>query len=1070
MTGLPPQAAPSAAGNQAFLQQAHRNNWQRYLAQLVPATATLPATAWDCCILTAGNAAQAAMVERQLELRRRAGLLPAATQFFVVADPDGLRIGSGGATLRILAALYGARERVPSDLAHLSGTDRSGQRILVIHSGGDSRRLPHCSATGKLFARIPRELPDGRASTIFDEFLINLSGVAGQAAPGVLLVSGDVLLVFDHLQLSLRRHGVTGVAVAAPAEMGTRHGVYITPTATSASTRAAFLHKADLAMLEAAGAIDAEGHVQIDTGLVWLDTEAAHHLADLTAHPEVAALCGLPQPDAAYLRANTPLNLYGDLLLPLAANSEQAHYLTDTSDGPATPGLQAARRLIWSHLRDLPFTVARLQPAVFVHFGTSEEYWRMVCADPALAQTCDWSRRVAAWPTALPATLSAHEGYVAVNAAIGPLGAGPSAGEGATPPPSPGAALLVVDSRLLHTPQTEGAAIIAGVHSRRAFTLGADLVLDQLPVAQGYVTRLFGLRDDPKRCYPDPSATYLNRPWQAWLDAWGGDPALIWPARPPEERTLWHAQLFPVAADPEQTLALTLPLQDPAHAPPEWRAAWQAAPRLSLASSFAQADSRRLLDELAALEDTIAAAHLLDAVIQARPVVTLRARVQAWEPALREARLQWLREWIAALPPLQQMRGYKALAELQQAHRWEDKAFQVLAQMIEADTRRRMAALAAPPRLTTSTSHGVRVQAAARIDFGGGWTDTPPYSIEAGGRVLNAAVTLRGRHPIVAEAVWLDSSRLLLDSRDIDETLEPQRAGEVLSYADPLDPFALLKAALVMQGVVPLGTPPQTPIAELLRPLGGGLRLSTQTSIPRGSGLGTSSIMAGAVLAALGHLLARPPADAELFDQVLCLEQMLTTGGGWQDQVGGLVGGIHLVRSAPGLPQRLLVQSTALDPATMDELAARLVLVYTGQQRLAKNLLRTVMGRWMARDPEMTRCLVAIGDLAEQMHAALQRGDVDSFGALIGEHWLVNQRMDPGCTNPFIDDLFAYIRPTLLGAKLAGAGGGGFAIVLTKSRDAVAELRRLLTERYAGTGVALWPSAIAQHGLVITRH
>ena len=76
------------------------------------------------------------------------------------------------------------------------------QRVLLIHSGGDSRRLPHCSAAGKLFARVPRVLPDGRASTIFDEFLIGLSGLAAQLPPGVLIASGDVLLVFDHLQLN----------------------------------------------------------------------------------------------------------------------------------------------------------------------------------------------------------------------------------------------------------------------------------------------------------------------------------------------------------------------------------------------------------------------------------------------------------------------------------------------------------------------------------------------------------------------------------------------------------------------------------------------------------------------------------------------------------------------------------------------------------------------------------------------------------------------------------------------------------------------------------------------------
>ncbi len=80
---------------------------------------------------------------------------------------------------------------------------------------------------------------------------------------------------------------------------------------------------------------------------------------------------------------------------------------------------------------------------------------------------------------------------------------------------------------------------------------------------------------------------------------------------------------------------------------------------------------------------------------------------------------------------------------------------------------------------------------------------------------------------------------------------------------------------------------------------------------------------------------------------------MLTTGGGWQDQVGGLTGGIKLVTTGPGLPQAIQVTPVALSPRTANDLAQRLCLVYTGQQRLAKNLLRNVMSRWMARDPEM---------------------------------------------------------------------------------------------------------------------
>ena len=208
------------------------------------------------------------MYRRQFAWRREASLLPSRTRFLAIADPPGQRIGSGGATLRVLTELQ-TRTGDGPDLEPSAERDIStAGRILIIHSGGDSRRLPHCSALGKLFARLPRTLPDGRASSIFDELLISLSGLAIELPPGVLVASGDVLLVFDHLQLSFQRSGVTGVAAAASAEMGARHGVYV--SGGSHNLRA-YLHKPSTDQLRQWNAIDDAGMVAIDTGLAWLD-------------------------------------------------------------------------------------------------------------------------------------------------------------------------------------------------------------------------------------------------------------------------------------------------------------------------------------------------------------------------------------------------------------------------------------------------------------------------------------------------------------------------------------------------------------------------------------------------------------------------------------------------------------------------------------------------------------------------------------------------------------------------------------------------------------------------------
>ncbi len=207
--------------------------------------------------------------------------------------------------------------------------------------------------------------------------------------------------------------------------------------------------------------------------------------------------------------------------------------------------------------------------------------------------------------------------------------------------------------------------------------------------------------------------------------------------------------------------------------------------------------------------------------------------------------------------------------------------------------------------------------------------------------------------------------------------------------------------------------------------------------------------------------------SGQLFDEVLCLEQMLTTGGGWQDQVGGLTGGVKLVTTPPGLPQRITVQPVHPAPAAAEAFGQRLLLVYTGQQRLAKNLLRAITGRWMTRDREMVFFLGEIARLAVAMRDDLIAGNLDSFGALLGEHWAINKRMDPGCTNPFIDDLFVTLRPYICGGKLAGAGGGGFVIAMARDAEAVAALSAALAVRYPGTPVAVWPAAVPDEGLKV---
>lgn len=161
----------------------------------------------------------------------------------MLPDPDGKRVGSGGATLNVLRYIreHAAGKQSPAAVPHGAvqgdGAAESrqlasaqpgeaachafdGKRILVIHSGGDSKRVPQYSACGKLFSPVPRILPNGRRSTLFDEFMIAMCGVAARMNAGMLVCSGDVLLLFNPLQIDFYGKGAAALSIKEPAEIG----------------------------------------------------------------------------------------------------------------------------------------------------------------------------------------------------------------------------------------------------------------------------------------------------------------------------------------------------------------------------------------------------------------------------------------------------------------------------------------------------------------------------------------------------------------------------------------------------------------------------------------------------------------------------------------------------------------------------------------------------------------------------------------------------------------------------------------------------------------------------------
>jgi fucokinase len=354
----------------------------------------------------------------------------------------------------------------------------------------------------------------------------------------------------------------------------------------------------------------------------------------------------------------------------------------------------------------------------------------------------------------------------------------------------------------------------------------------------------------------------------------------------------------------------------------------------------------------------------------------------------------------------------------------------------------------------------VQVSAPPRIDLGGGWSDTPPFCFDWGGTVLNCALEIDGTYPIETEIRRIDEPVIRCVAGGEETPAEYRSAEELRESCEPGSVYCIPRAALHFHGIPVAGEP----LKDTLHSLGGGIEIRCRVQLPIGSGLGTSSILAATVVRALAVLSGKDLDDHALSEAVMQLEQHMTTGGGWQDQAGGIFPGAKLLITGPGLRQRIRVQPVPWSKERREEFCAHMVLYNTGLQRMAKDLLRQVVSRYLARETATVQVLHSIKTLAVEMSYAAVEGDWKHLGELLDRHWRLNQVLDPNTANAPINALLDRARPFIYGAKLAGAGGGGFLMLLARDPEAAAELRVALGPEASHRGAAV-PYRIAEDGL-----
>eukprot|EP00795_Rhopilema_esculentum_P010877 gene10877-19700_t len=341
----------------------------------------------------------------------------------------------------------------------------------------------------------------------------------------------------------------------------------------------------------------------------------------------------------------------------------------------------------------------------------------------------------------------------------------------------------------------------------------------------------------------------------------------------------------------------------------------------------------------------------------------------------------------------------------------------------------------------------VIAEAPARVDIAGTWSDTPPICYEHGGSVITAGVKIDSKKPIGCRVKRLAEPYivLVLGKGDSNLRLECRELEEMANYRQVNSPGTLLKAAFFCAGILTHNSNSSLE-SHLKENYGGGFELQTWSDLPHGSGLGTSSILAGTIMAALWRSIGKEPDVDSVIHAVLDLEQLMTTGGGWQDNVGGLAPGIKEGSSKRGLPLKVTATPLSMPQGFLEHFEKHLILIFSGKTRLARNMLQDVLRNWNARFPAIVNTADQLVENAKNCIQAFEKGDLEGIGETMNVCWRHKKLMAHGCEPKICKIIMDAISPLAYGQCLAGAGGGGFLYVITKNANAAKELSSKLAE------------------------
>lgn len=337
----------------------------------------------------------------------------------------------------------------------------------------------------------------------------------------------------------------------------------------------------------------------------------------------------------------------------------------------------------------------------------------------------------------------------------------------------------------------------------------------------------------------------------------------------------------------------------------------------------------------------------------------------------------------------------------------------------------------------------IRARAPLRLGLAGGGTDVSPYCDLFGGAVLNATI-----------------------DRYAHCTIEPRHDGHATIEALDLGMREVLPAEPAMAATGPLQLH-KSVYNRIARKYNGGkpmsFALTTWSDAPPGSGLGASSTLVVAMVAAFAEWLHLPMGEYDIAHCAFLVERVdLSLAGGKQDQYAAAFGGVNLIEFYAG--GRVIVNPLRVKDWILSELEESLVLYFTGVSRESARIIDEQIKNTEARSAISVEAMHDMKADVGRMKEAILLGDIRRFAEILGNSWQAKKKMAHGISNEHIEKIHDCARAAgAIAGKVTGAGGGGYMMfaVPPRHRHTLIETLRqdggqVMDFHFTKEGVATW--------------